>query len=314
MQDFPEQNNADSAPTPPLKDINAERRLALSQVITPVIIPGIAFFFGGIFLLYISTRSDAKDFLLQFISSGNAIIAIFGISMIVAPVISITSLYKKRFENKPVEFIDIDKNNNIRKIQKNDYDNTLNTIKSFNIHLMEQKKFDSFQEYFTDMRIFLDAQIDNADQKASLLLDNGKNYSNYGIYFYIFSVACWQIVMFFSGFQPQHLYGIACCSLIFIFIEFLSAWFLKQYRHYVDTSTHLIKIKSILERYFLAYLAIKESNDNSYSSAELIAMLKEDIKWPETYLTKTPDVSFAKECMETATQLIRSIKPETKKD
>ena len=104
------------------------------------------------------------------------------------------------------------------------------------------------------------------------------------------------------------------CSLVFIFIEFLSAWFLKQYRQYVDTSTYIIKIKSILERYMLAYLVIQDSQKDDPDYSDVISMLKEDIKWPETYLTKNPDVSFAKECMETATQLIRSIKPETKKD
>ncbi len=106
------------------------------------------------------------------------------------------------------------------------------------------------------------------------------------------------------------------CSLLFIFIEFLSAWFLKQYRHFVDTSTYHIKVKSIFDKYMMSYLAIKSLGDNNRSDETkyqaMLRVLEEEIKWPESYLLKKSEVSFAREAIETMSHFAKAIKSEAK--
>ena len=126
----------------------------------------------------------------------------------------------------------------------------------------------------------------------------------------------WQLIAHIFGFHVQHIYGIVSCSILFVFIEFLSAWYLKQYRQFIDTSTYLIKVKSIFDRYMLVYWASREaselSQDKRKSVVQLIDLLRQDIKWPETYLTKNPELSFAKEALETMTLFVKNVKDEAK--
>lgn len=172
-----------------------------------------------------------------------------------------------------------------------------------------EDQYKSFSNYFDGLREFLENKSADADEKASILLDKGTTYSKFGIVFFIVAIIGWQVLSFFTGFKEQYIYGIASCSLLFIFIEFLSAWFLRQYRNYVDTSTYLVKIKSIFDRYMLVYLALHDS-DKDISS--LTNILSDDIKWPETYLMKNADISFAKEAMEAMTYMVQTIKKEAK--
>jgi len=75
---------------------------------------------------------------------------------------------------------------------------------------------------------------------------------------------------------------------------------------------HLL-IKSIFDRYMLAYLVLKEaSGENKEKLLEVLPLLKEDIKWPETYLLKNGDISFAKETLETMTYILKTIKEAAK--
>lgn len=171
----------------------------------------------------------------------------------------------------------------------------------------------SFENYFNAIRTTLEEKATVADQKASMLLDKGTSHSKGGIFFFICSIVVWQILSWIKGFEPQFIYGIASCSVLFIFIEFLSAWFLKQYRQFVDTSTYLIKVKSIFDRYMLTYLVLKEaSGDQREKLLEVLPLLKEDIKWPETYHLKNGDINFAKEALETMTYMMKTMKEATK--
>lgn len=200
---------------------------------------------------------------------------------------------------------------NVKETQQVDYDKIENIISK-----SEQKKnqvrleqYKSFSSYFDGIRTLLENKSTDADEKASILLDKGTAYSKFGIIFFIVSIALWQGISFLTGFKEQYIYGIVSCSLLFVFIEFLSAWFLRQYRNYVDTSTYLIKIKSIFDRYMLTYLAIHDSEKDTTSLAHV---LSDDIKWPETYLMKNVDVSFAKEAMEAMTYMAQTVKKEAK--
>lgn len=196
-----------------------------------------------------------------------------------------------------------------------DYQRIEELIRTSNVISPKQEldNVKSFENYFNSIRITLEEKADVADQKASILLDKGTGYSKGGITFFIISIVMWQILSWIKGFEPKFIYGIVSCSVLFIFIEFLSAWFLKQYRQFVDTSTYLIKVKSIFDRYMLAYLVLKEaSGDEREKLLDVLPLLKEDIKWPETYLLKNGDVSFAKETMETMTYLLKTVKEATK--
>lgn len=228
---------------------------------------------------------------------------------------------KKNIKNEtPTNFIDIDnlESNVLKKLSSELDANNKQTIEQTIEQRLEAKLLErilpeySFPAYFSTMRSALDKQISNSDQKGSLLLDKGTNYARAGIIFYLVSIVAWQVALFGQDIKPQHIYGIVGCSLLFIFIEFLSAWFLKQYRQYVDTSTYLIKVKSTLERYILAYFAIHDASKGGVDYSNVVSMLSEEIKWPQSYLTKSPEIGFAKECLETSTQLIRSLRGEPK--
>jgi hypothetical protein len=170
----------------------------------------------------------------------------------------------------------------------------------------------TFASYYEELKNVLQNKAEVADTKASVLLDKGVAYSRLGIVFYVASIIAWQTLAYINGFKQQHIYGIVSCSLLFVFIEFLAAWFLKQYRAFVDTSTYLIKVKSLFDRYMLTYLAqgddrIKGSPTAPAAKA-LFQMLQAEIRWPETYLTRDADENFAREFMSSITELAGSIR------
>lgn len=172
------------------------------------------------------------------------------------------------------------------------------------------KDVDSFLAYFTNVITYLESKSIDSDKKASVLLDNGKTYSVTGIAFFILATIGWQIYITTAGeMKSHHIYGIIATSLLFIFIEFLSAWYLRQYKSFTDTATYLTKIKSIFDKYMLIYLVSVEKGDNDFSI--LLEQLSSEIKWPETYLLKNLDVSFAKEALETMTTMAQAFKKET---
>jgi hypothetical protein len=180
---------------------------------------------------------------------------------------------------------------------------------------LDQELVKSFDSYFNGIRSTLEEKAASADRKASILLDKGTVYAQGGIKFFIISIVVWQTLSWLNGFETQYIYGMASCSVVFIFIEFLSAWFLKQYRQFVDTSTYLIKVKSIFDRYMLAYLVFKElSGDGKEKLYEMIELLRDDIKWPETYLLKNSDISFTKEAMETMNFLLKNMRDTVKEE
>jgi hypothetical protein len=119
----------------------------------------------------------------------------------------------------------------------------------------------SFDDYFNGVIANLSARALDSDEKASLLLERGISYVKFGLWFYFVAIVVWQTLVHFMGFKPEYLYGMGTTSLLFLFIEFLSAWFLKQYRHFVDTATYLLKVKAIFDRYYLIYLALKGGGD-----------------------------------------------------
>jgi len=175
----------------------------------------------------------------------------------------------------------------------------------------------NFTKYFDSIRKSLEDKAENADEKASRVLDRGTAFAHGGISFFISSIFIWQALSFIFGFRTQYIYGIASCSILFLFIEFLSAWFLKQYRPFIETSTYLFKVKSTFDKHMLLYLAANETHSENAETSEkrkqLISVLKNDIKWPDPYRSTDTDVSFAKEACEALNMLAKNIKSDAKK-
>ena len=96
-----------------------------------------------------------------------------------------------------------------------------------------------------------------------------------------------------------------------MFIEFMSAWFLKQYKYFVDTATYFVKIQSIFDRFILVYLAIKDFNPDLENTqgqqTQLIEILQKDINWPESYLTKNEEINLMKEMAITITSNLKEL-------
>lgn len=175
----------------------------------------------------------------------------------------------------------------------------------------KERMYENFASYFDCIREVLENKSADADEKASILLDKGTTYSKFGIFVFIVSIVGWQLIAFSTGFKEQYIYGIISCSVLFIFIEFLSAWFLRQYRSYVDTSTYLVKIKSIFDKYMLAYLALK---DGEIVSDGLTETLAEEIIWPDATEKKILVNNLPKEILGAITYLAKSAKKEAKND
>lgn len=170
----------------------------------------------------------------------------------------------------------------------------------------------TFISYFSDIKAILEHKSQIADEKASILLDKGTRYAKFGLIFYIISIIIWQVLAIFLGqFQTQIIYGIISCSFLFIFVEFLSAWFLKQYRNFIDTSTYLIKVKSIFDKYMLIVLYAKEAG-TEIEHKDILNYLAEEIQWPDINKFSRREMSFAKEALESASIIIKSLKKDEK--
>lgn len=308
-----------------------EKPLFASMVLSPKFLIGTILMYAGLGIPYLLKYESNISMLLksQAPTVIGIVVALIGVSL------AFTEMSKVQRLRREERFIDVDEGrksddlrfqkrilNEINSIKAQSHGLSPEKVESLVSKIIESKsadkdnKFDSFEDYFNEIISILTEQAHTADKKASILLDKGTAYSKGGITFFIISIISWQVLSWITDFKEQYIYGIVSCSLLFIFIEFLAAWFLKQYRHFVDTSTYHIKVKSIFDKYMMSYLAIKtlggdEGNDESKYQA-MLKVLEEDIKWPESYLLKNGDVSFAKEALETMTHFAKAMKSEVK--
>lgn len=300
-------------------------------VFNPKVLIGAVLIYAGLGIpLLLRTESDLLNILAR-----QAPVLIGAFAALIGFALMAAEMKKFRQSQREDRFIDVDESrtdsdrrfqvrilNEIKSIKAHSGNLTAEKIEALISEATEKKVLDnevlfsSFENYFSEIKNTLIEQAHVADKKASILLDKGTAYSKGGITFFIISIVAWQILSGIWGFQEQYIYGIVSCSLLFIFIEFLAAWFLKQYRNFVDTSTYLIKVKSIFDKYMLSFLTIKsvgntsENNEDKYKA--MLKILQEDIKWPDTYLLKQSDISFAKEAMETMTHFAKVMKSEVK--
>lgn len=315
----------------PEQEERSERPQLFKMITSPKAIAGGVLVYAGIGIPFLLKSESNLIYLLK--SQAPMVLGV--IVAILGFVMMISEMSKLKVNRREERFVDVDDK---RKIESSDLQlRILKDIKSLKnqtssltiekveellIKASEKKAredsalFETFENYFNDIRSVLIEQAHTADKKASILLDKGTSYSRWGIIFFMIAIVAWQVLAWITGFKEQYIYGIISCSLLFVFIEFLSAWFLKQYRHFVDTSTYHIKVKSIFDKYMMSFLAIKtlgsdsENQESKYQA--MLKVLEEDIKWPETYLLKNGDVSFAKEALETMTHFAKAMKSEVK--
>lgn len=169
-----------------------------------------------------------------------------------------------------------------------------------------------FVSYVNSVVESLDSRINLSEQKASMLLDTGTMYLRRGIYFYVATIVAWQILGRFSDFNGLLWAGIVSCSLMFLVIEFLAAWFLKQYRSYVDSAVSYLRARSIFNKYLLSYHAINEFivDDKSREEArhQLLKVLEEEVKWPDLKDLNANDFNFMIETMTTFSTALEKLK------
>jgi hypothetical protein len=159
---------------------------------------------------------------------------------------------------------------------------------------------DIFRTPFEQHLIFtigsLNERMRITDMKSSHLLDRGTMYIKNGIIFYVVSILLFQIAGHYIGVSNLMVAGMASCSLLFLVIEFLATWFLKQYKAFVDASTNLLRVISIYNSILLSYHGIKEfaptdEGRGDKMRKEILEILSREIKWPQPTQVKGGDAS-----------------------
>jgi len=187
---------------------------------------------------------------------------------------------------------------------------------SFFPTLSDSKNFD---QYMKSLIRSLDMNIELAENKASLLLDKGTTYLWRGIVFYVLSIVLWQVATaYFKVVGDYTVWGMVSCSMTFLVVEFLAAWFLRQYKSFTDSSFNLVRVKSVFNRYFLSYLAIKEFSDSSQHLVDMrlqmLKVLEEDIKWLDATPQKAGELNHMVAMFESVSGLLEKLKTSSKTD
>lgn len=158
-----------------------------------------------------------------------------------------------------------------------------------------------FEFCISEIVDYLGDHIKLAESKASKLLDKGTTYLRRGLYFYIGSIVVWQVWGHFVSFDGLVIAGMISTSIAFIIIEFLAAWFLKQYRSFVDSSMAYMRVQSFFNRYLLLYFAARDFGDDeagdNLARSELLKVVSQEIKWPELKDINANDFNYMIEAM-----------------
>ncbi|WDF75784.1 DUF4407 domain-containing protein [Mucilaginibacter sp. KACC 22773] len=168
---------------------------------------------------------------------------------------------------------------------------------------------------------YFDRMLDSFTIQSNKMEKDAKSFFGYGIFFSVLGIfvaflfiVFW--IYFFSHnlFKPYFVYELASGSLTILMIEFLGAWFLKQRRAISDKELHILKVKVVIERYLLTYLASKEAFECESKKPDfdkLIDLLGKDVMFPFGE-DQIKDLSFAQEAFASLASLTDSIKYLTK--
>ena len=140
-----------------------------------------------------------------------------------------------------------------------------------------------FEAYISNILKSLSAYATSSEVTATKLLDKGVAFMAGGLVFYVLAIVIWQIFANLTHPDPNVMYvGMAACSMTFIVVEFLAAWFFKQYRYYVEVSLSCLRVRSVYDRYLLGYYALREFKSEADKNIrnQMTEILKEDVNWP----------------------------------
>ncbi|PNG42056.1 hypothetical protein A1354_26680 [Pseudomonas asplenii] len=165
-----------------------------------------------------------------------------------------------------------------------------------------------FEVYINSVVHALDERINISEKKAKELLDSGKMYLFRGIIFYMLTIFLWQLLNHYWGYSHFILLGMVSTSLMFIVVEFLAAWFLKQYRSYVDSSIVYLSVRSAFNRYLLTYYAVNQFEAQPESLKVLVELLSNEIKWPTHKDMTSNDFNYMVESMGAVTDVLEKLK------
>lgn len=168
-----------------------------------------------------------------------------------------------------------------KKVQEEDRKGALSNESSFCYGAVESQE--AFPAYVSSILKSLSAYATSSEVTATKLLDKGVAFMAGGLIFYVVAIVIWQVFANLTHPDPHVMYvGMAACSMTFIVVEFLAAWFLKQYRYYVEVSLSCLRVRSVYDRYLLGYYALREFNEegDEKSRNQLVDILKEDVNWP----------------------------------
>ncbi|MBB6005432.1 DUF4407 domain-containing protein [Arcicella rosea] len=167
----------------------------------------------------------------------------------------------------------------------------------------------TFENYFQNMGNNLTEQANISNKKAQTLLHQGIFIILLGIIIHLTLIFYWVSDFHKTGFQTYHIYVLTATSLMFLFFEFLGAWFLKQYQNSLNTSFYILKFKTVIDRYILSFLAIKKFNSETKQDENLkilLQFLSLDLKFPENQDLKI-NTSFTKETFTSINSLTETI-------
>ncbi|WP_143522386.1 hypothetical protein [Pseudomonas sp. 2822-17] len=170
---------------------------------------------------------------------------------------------------------------------------------------------ESFESYCSSILKSLSAYATASENTANKLLDKGVAFMAGGLIFYVLVIVIWQIFANFTHPDSSVMYvGMAACSTTFIVVEFLAAWFFKQYRYYVEVSMACLRVRSGYDRYLLGYYALREFKGESDEKIreQITAILKEDVKWPTYKSGAANDFNYMVESMSTAHTTLEKMK------
>jgi hypothetical protein len=165
-----------------------------------------------------------------------------------------------------------------------------------------------FELYVNAIVKALDDRISLSEIKANLLLSQGKSLMGWGVLFYIVAIGAWQVVAHYWGYSYILLIGMISSSLLFVVIEFLAAWFLKQYRSYIDSSMAYLQARSVYNNYLLTYYALNQFDENADTKKVLVKMLGEKITWPSVKELSKNDFNYILESLSAFTGAVDKMK------
>ncbi|MNJ35292.1 hypothetical protein D3C77_300240 [compost metagenome] len=179
----------------------------------------------------------------------------------------------------------------------------------FEGHLESRPYLDiPFESYVNAIVKALDNRISLSEIKANSLLQQGKSLMKWGLGLYAVTVAGWQIASHYWGYSHTLVAGMVSCSLMFVVVEFMAAWFLKQYRSYIDSSMAYLQVRSVYNNYLLTYYAVNQLHALPENRDLVVKMLSEEIKWPALSELSKNDFNYMVESFSGFSTLVEKLK------